>query len=248
MNPIRVTCPHCNQVLEVRESDVGKKLRCVKCHQAFKDEGALPVATVTYTAGQGVIKVRCQKCDDKFGLKPAMSEKSVACPHCKSRQKYVLTPRDPDEAITAVTGKEVFGKSDSEDETRQAAKPVVKKEAAASGRATVVHAKNAVRDEQSELTARARDLLPPRYTVADSMESQATLDLAGQVSTPAALEINTEITRIHHESGASAPIRSLSREQKGRRKNLRVAIIYIVSVIVLVVLCIVLVQSVGSEV
>ena len=234
MNQIRVTCPHCNQVLEARESDVGKKLRCVNCNKAFRNEGEIPVAAVAYDAGREVIKVHCQECDDKFGLKPAMSEKSVACPHCKSRQKFVLTPRDPAANVT-------------DDDEAGSGQPIVKNAATSSGRATVVHAGRAAGDEPSKLTTRARDLLPPKYTVVDSVERQATLDLGIQTAPTTALEIDTAVTRIHRESGDSVPVRSLSRDQKGRRKSLRVAIIYIVSVIILVTLCIVLVQSVGSD-
>lgn len=235
MNQIRVTCPHCNQVLEARESDVGKKLRCVNCNKAFRNEGEVPVAAVAYEAGRDVIKVNCQECDDKFGLKPAMSEKSVACPHCKTRQKFVLTPREPAAKVT-------------EDDGAGPGQPMVKSAATSSGRATVVHAGTAALGKPSELTARARDLLPPKYTVNDSVERQAALDLGIQVAPPTALHIDTEVTRIHRESGDSVPVRSLSRDQKGRRKSLRVAIIYVVSVIILVTLCIILVQSVGSDI
>lgn len=244
MNANRVTCPHCGEAQIESQHQEGSVAECPRCAKEFPVSKQLPVATISVSNEQEVIKVRCQICAKKFGIKPKMSGRSLACPHCKNRQKFILS------------SEKIFSTEDAESPSLNAQEAQVLEANANENRATVIQGPQPTGGGTSEISDRARQLLPPRYMVDEAAEqialqesvkalSQATPSSSGLASNNG-IGINTEITRIHREGSESVSVRSLSRDQKDRRKSIRVAVIYVVSVIILITLCILLVQTVGS--
>ena len=246
MNSNQVTCPHCGEAQPASQQNVDGVAECLHCSKAFPVSSQVPVATISVATEQEVIKVRCQLCDKKFGIKPRMSGRSLACPHCKKRQKFILS------------SDKLFSTEDVEAPNRGAQKKPIQVEEAKENRATVVQGPEPAGPSKPLISERARSLLPPQYLVDESVE-RTVLQMNGEASlhgsrsgagrTPhdgAGIGINTEMTRIHRDGVQSVSVQSLSRDQKERRRSVRVAIIYVVSVIILVGLFILLVQSVGS--
>ncbi len=86
------------------------------------------------------------------------------------------------------------------------------------------------------LTAKAKALLPPGYTVSEQADGEAATHVGMQTSSGGIrLGIDPDMTRIHRPDGQAVEVRSLTLEQKRRRKRIRVAIVYVISVVVLVV-------------
>ncbi len=83
----------------------------------------------------------------------------------------------------------------------------------------------------------ASDLLPPRYLVAPEIEQQIANEWSG-VSGDAArrgpnLGINPDLMRVHIGRQA-VRVRPLSRDDKARRKRIRVAIVYLAGLVILI--------------
>lgn len=246
MNSNQVTCPHCGEAQPPSQQIVGSVVSCLHCAKEFPVSRQVPVATIAVTAEPEIIKVRCQICDKKFGIKPKMSGRQLACPHCKERQKFILA------------SEKLFSAEDAEPSIREAQPRPTEAPGPKENRATVVQGPEPVNPKMVAISDRARALLPPRYLVDESVERSAlqmngeakSQDTKGQTQVTqdggSGIGINTEITRIHRAGSESVSVRSLSRDQKDRRKSVRVAIIYTVSVIILITLCVWLVQSVGS--
>ena len=294
MSHLRITCPHCDQAMQVKSADAHKSLQCAKCQQVFQhvesskserksaDENAVPqdggkkdvpVLRVRHAAGKKVIKVACQACKERFGIKPKMSGKKIVCPVCSQRQIFELTAveaktktaNDETEPATESDGAPTDKKESVEQratpaKARQSRKtgPVaatVKKKQEDGNRATVIHSGGkqeasgaaSFSGEQS-MSERARELLPPRYLVPAEVDQQAVSTVRQTAtSTGILLGIETDVARIHREDGDVVEVSSLTPEQKRRRRRLRVVIVYLVSVIVLVAWFIWLLKQTNPE-
>lgn len=234
--------------MEVREEDAGKTLRCMKCRETFRHEttpgSKIPVSSLEYRDGTEVIRVECQSCEERFGIKPAMSGKVIACPVCKARQRFEL------KLSTIAEGQTTNAKRnhDSRDETsaNMAPKLVVKNEAQPGNRATVVHSTAELLSSNNSPSAKALELLPPKYTVAEDVEREV-MEKFGEEGSPAiSLGIDTDQTRIHR-GGESVEVRSFSLDEKRRRKSVRVAIVYLFSIAILVIWFVWLLNQFGSS-
>lgn len=240
--------------MQVNQADVAKTLRCTKCRETFRNTTETLVKKVRYETGKEIIGVACQNCEERFGIKPPMSGKKVACPVCSTRQQFIL-----EEATPVESGAKPVGEASPENQTETGNSPktpareapaaapakaespakaeppkaVVKKEAGNGNRATVVHSTAASSEAANRLSEKAQALLPPRYTVEEEIERAAASEFRKKMPKGIKLGIDTDTTRIHQD-GQAIPVRSLTLDEKRRRKRLRVAIVYLFSIAVLV--------------
>lgn len=80
---------------------------------------------------------------------------------------------------------------------------------------------------------KARKMLPPKFSVSESVAEKAVEQINDARAAGFDLGINTQLTRIEH-GGQKVEVRSMSRDEKQRRKSLRVAILYSLSVAILI--------------
>ena len=91
----------------------------------------------------------------------------------------------------------------------------------------------------------AQQLLPPRFTVTNEVAEKVATQFRNEQPDGIDLGIDTEVTRIEH-GGQRVEVLSLTREQKQRRKNWRVAFVFTLGVIVLVCVCLLLLKQSGN--
>ena len=224
MSRIRVTCVHCEQLMEVRSEDTNRELRCVRCGKTFRLPPDSHVKSGTGKDVQGVIAVLCQECGDTFGIRKSMQGKLVACPNCEAVQMT-------DPGVSPETGEPSKPAAKPRERTRK------KPDSAASERRESGKAK-------SKSSTSLATLLPPRYTVPPEIEAEVMEEFSPAGAKGISLGIDTERTRIRHK-GAAVDVASLSREEKSRRKRIRVGVVYGISILILVVLFLILMQQIG---
>ncbi|MGI9519152.1 MAG: hypothetical protein ACR2NP_19025 [Pirellulaceae bacterium] len=225
MSRIRVTCVHCDQLMEVRSEDTNRELRCVRCRKTFR---LPPASDANPDAGedvQGVIAIPCQECGETFGIRKSMQGKLVACPVCKAAQLADSGGRSAASPETKSAGPRKKTTSPSSKQPDKPAKPDAP-----------------VRKKKS---TSIQELLPPRYNVPADVEAQVMDELSAEGSKGLALGIDTERTRIR-SGGQAVDVRSLSREEKSRRKRIRVGIVYAISILILVALFVFLLTQTGT--
>ncbi len=225
MTRIRVTCVHCDQLMEVRAEDANRELRCVRCRKTFRLPPSTSDSQNTGEDIQGVIAVACRECGETFGIRKAMQGKLVACPICKAIQIAVAGKGAAARPAAEKTDK----KKPERSSVRKDPQPTPTKS---------VSTKSPRRDRS------LGELLPPKYTVPAEVEQQVAVEDNPAAARGIELGIDTGRTRIQR-GGEAIDVRSLSREEKSRRKRIRVGIVYAISILILVALLVVLIRQVS---
>ncbi len=235
MSGNQVSCPQCGGPTETRSAETEGEYECSQCLASFKSgdlTAVVPELIVRVRTPGKLIPVRCLKCRQKFGVKPGMTGKMIACPACQFRQKLQLIPEGADTQIPAnptnplddVVARDVFNLQ------RPSSEPLVSVDCE-----TVETAAATNRPARHQLSPRAAALLPAKYTVSPDIEAQVSRDFLESPVPNLSLGIDTEVTRIQHRNQA-VEVRSLSLDEKRRRKSRRVVLVYLLSVTVLMIL------------
>jgi DNA-directed RNA polymerase subunit RPC12/RpoP len=247
MNLRQFDCPHCLQQVKVQVPDSDRMLRCPACGQSPGSAAKMPEEYLELKRacrpGQEVVAVRCQRCQSKFGVRQAQSGKVVRCPSCDARQRFRLVPV-PDKSTLGPVTETVAAQQTTGGFSPQ---PPVAGDQTGVDTGPEEGVDPAGRYGSGRpLPDRARRLLPPRYTVPEELEEQVHREMQGRQRLPEP-GIKTGTIRIHGRAGREAvEVRSLSGEEKYRRKNVRVSIVFLTSVAILVALLLWLVQRSGS--
>ena len=183
-----------------------------------------------------------------------MSGKVVTCPACRFRQRLVLIKEKAPDAVLDADSIQ------SEPRSTEASQVVFDLQRPTSRDAFLPprvkdKARTAEMAGQASVTesavpclppsARALKLLPPRYTLDPDLERETLLPEVDIQAAGVPWGINTSLTRIHRGNTA-VEVQSLSLAEKQRRKSMRVAIVYLISVLLLVLLLVWLMQSTDS--
>lgn len=166
-----------------------------------------------------IIPVRCNQCQKKFGVRTRSAGKEVACPHCKAPQVApTIAPQRSDQP--RATEQNVA--SENRDTS-----PAVDGTTTSDTAATAAHS----------ISPDVYELLPPRYRVPQSLELTATTPVSkiktAKIKMQSGFEIDTGTLRLT-VGDTVAEVRTLTREKRDQRKRIRVAIVYLVGIIVLV--------------
>ncbi len=243
--------------MEVNVADLHRRLRCPSCKQTFQIESGH--STPEEQFDESIHTFNCHHCSNPFAIKSTMLGRLVACPFCQTQTRVprTLAPASID-APSVVESRKRFKDSDQvesvSDDVEAELPPRVSELQTDSSESfgTFPDTSTPANERASAATARTdvaayelpttesppvRDSngmsgwLPPKYLMGqDEVDRQV---VAGATAT-APLSINTSVTRIQLSDEVVA-VRSLTRDEKDRRKKIRVAIVFGSGVLILVV-------------